>query len=157
MKNALCIVSNSLTTIFSLIAIIMVNHMSIARNGDTTLGDLVDRSNDSDYDMVTPLIVVLSLSLVITVTCIVIPMFTKDQMVLQLLLLGMSCALFGAAITLLVRATKTEDLDDAPAVDKSKLSAMKAMLYLAGSFGVLTGVICAMKSTYKLSKIVNKK
>lgn len=155
MKNALCIVSNTLTTIFAIIALVIANHVELI--GNLTLSDIISRADDSKYDMVTPLILMLSFSIIITLSCIVVPLFTKNPLVLNLLLITLSCALIGSSITLLVRSTHTEDLDDQQGIDTTKLSVLKAMLYLAGSFGVLTSVICAAKSTYKLSKVVNKK
>jgi hypothetical protein len=146
MKNLLCIISNSLTLVFAIIAMVMINQVDLNQNGNT-MSD-IDRM---EYDVLTPLSVVLGSSILIIVICTLV----KHKLIMNLLVILLGIIMFAGSVTLMVRVEKHDILDIK--YNESQVKAMKVMLYLTASFGLLTGLICSFKGAYKLNKIVNKK
>lgn len=146
MKNLLCIISNSLTMILSIISMVMINQVEVNFRGQT----LVDIER-SDYKVLIPMSLILASSILITGVC----MTVKHKVAMHLMVIVLGIIMMAASITLMVRVEKHDMLEVTH--NESQVKAMRVFLYLTASFGILTSLICIFKGAYKMNKIVNKK
>jgi hypothetical protein len=144
MKNfGLISLANLVTLLLAGTSLIVMNTVNVTKNGIK----LSQVGDNTDVTIFMPLVLLGCLCLANLVTCHILKHFL-DKRVCSLLCLLFSLGVLGISGYLIANVEK---LDKIPVVyNKDTISASKALFYVTGAFGLLTGIITVISCSGKL-------
>jgi hypothetical protein len=143
MKIGLTTLANLITMLLAGISLIIMGSVDATRDGVK----LSQVGNNLNVKIFLPLVLIVSLCLANLVTCYILQYFLGKKLSALLCLL-FSFSILGVSVYLIANVEK---LDAIPVVyNKEAISASKALFYITGTFGLLTGIVSIVTSSGKL-------